>query len=223
MPDNKSRDIRARANLSFLTILMISIPGILEHLFQEGEYNYRWLLEDLCCGQNTEDINFQNTVNTVELFAFGDYVHHLKYRSRYIDLPVQGIRKLTKITLISMFNANEGINLSYDEVIRVNCLELALKQFSDASVNEQLQEMLIEMADEGSMQVQIDEASRTFVVTNLSVARDAYNDKTYTLRVLQEGDINSRSVSVAREKLAQWVAAKLDPSIHELRSTQSRA
>lgn len=195
---------------------MISIEGILEHLFQEGEYNYRRLLEDLCCGHKTKDENFQKTVNTVELFSFGDYVHYLKYGDHCIELPVLGIRKLTKLTLISVFNSNEGRSISFDEVIRANCLEQALKQFGDASAHVHLQEVLIEMVDEGSIQVQIDEASGSFVVSSSGVARDAYNDKTYSLQILQEADIASRSVSVAREKLKQWLVTKLKPSIQEL-------
>lgn len=195
---------------------MISIVEILEHLFQEGQYNYRWLLEDLCCGHKTEDRDFQKTVNTVELFSFGDYVHYLKYGDDCIDLPVQGIRKLTKITLISVFNVNESRDLSFEEVIRANCLEQALRQFGDGSPYDHLQEVLIEMADEGSIQVQIDEANSSFVVSSSAVARDAYNPRTYSLHLLREADIARRSVVTAREKLQQWVTTKLNPSIQEL-------
>lgn len=216
------RTFRAReiVIVSYRSDRMIFIAEILENLFQEGRYNYRRLLEDLTCGTKAENETLGRTVKTVEIFSFGDYNHYLNYRKDCIDLPIQGIRKLIKITLLGIFNVYEGRCFNFQEVIKENCLEQALKQFGDASPYEHLQEMLIEMADDGSIELQIDEANGSFIVSKCGVARDAYNPNTYTLRLLHEEDITLRSVVAARKNLQQWLSEKVEPSIQNLRQSQ---
>lgn len=196
---------------------MISIDGILDLLFKEGIYNYRELLEDLCCGHESDDPYFRKTVNTVEIFAFGDYIHYLKNSEACIALQSQGIRKLVKSTLVSVCNVNEGRQLSFDDVIEINSLEQALRQMGgDTHFHDILQDLLIEMANEGSIEIQIDDATSSFFVNRSYVARDAYNPNKYSLRVLHESDITSRSVPHARKLLLEWLSTKINPAIQEL-------
>lgn len=197
---------------------MISTEETLNLLYEDGVYNYRDLAEKIANSPITSESGFDQTINTVELFSFGNYAHYLKYRHRFVDLPVQGVRKLVKLTLVSICNENEGNRVPFEQLLQA--LEHALEQLGGAENHvDFLETILIEMLDEHLIRSKVDEELETVQFCESFVTRDAYNSKTYSLRVLEEReDIAQRSVAIARAQLQQWVETKIIPAQSELQS-----
>lgn len=199
-------------------MLMISANEALEYLFNDTNYNFREFLQEVSTCSSMGSAQVQLIINTVELFAFGDLSHYVKYQEKFIQLPPEALRKLAKLTIISFCNENEGGTVPFD--VLLEALKPALPDVSSKDCQEILENVLISMIDEKLIAAQIDERSQRVEFVNSNIRRDAYNSSTYVLRVLDEQhDIPKRSVTTARNILQRWLDEQIVPARQQLQET----
>lgn len=206
---------------------MIHKEEALLTLFGDSKYNFVDLLHNVSSCYLTESPDVRQIINTVELFAFGSWLHYIQYEDRFIQLPPEGIRKLAKLTIISICNENEGGSVQISELLSE--LEGALEsqktglktatqggsvhtgvsnehQQTDSNGAQQaLEELLSLMVDERLIEARINERSHTVKFLASHTQRDAYNSTNTELHVLTEKDIPKRSVSQAHAILQRWI------------------
>lgn len=189
---------------------MISSEEALEYLFDESNYNFRHFLQEVSSGNSTENTQVPLIINTVELFAFGNLAHYIKYKQHYVELPQQGVEKLMKLTLVSFCNEYEGTSVPIDELLlALHIEELEVHQ-------ETLEQLIMSMVDTKLISALVDEKQRSVTFQASYVQRDAYNSSTYKLRVLTEEDVNKRSVTRAKAILQRWVDEYIAPTREQL-------
>lgn len=189
---------------------MDSVENTVGALLEEGNYHYRELAEQSSRSPLFADPQHASLLNTVELFAFGNYAHYLKYKDQYVELPPSGVRKLAQLTLLAICNENEGNKVSFDTILKDHALTHALS--IDA-----MEQLVIGLVDEHVISAQIDEETYEVEFLESFDTRDAYNSSTYQLRVLSEEDVANRSVTRARAQLQSWVDHQIGPAQAELK------
>lgn len=194
---------------------MISPQEALDHLFSDANFHFRDFLEEISLCDAKESPQVLLIVNTIELFAFGNVTHYYKYRDSYVELPREGLRKLVLLTLISVCNDNEGLNVPIQTLMSL--LEPALGRISEITAEQALERILIHMNDQRLIQARIDQRNGCVEFMGSTIQRDAFNRDTYKLRVLDEQeDISNRSVTRARSILERWVNDYVAPASREL-------
>lgn len=170
-------------------------------------------------------------VNTIELFAYGDYSHYVKYKSQYTLLNEKQLVKLIKLTLISLANDFEGHSVEIQRILLENQLETAIKQYVSmrrASVHDgllqgnetmanALERIIIDMKYHGMIDMKIDQAGQKVNIIKALLLRDSYDDES-KLRVLTEDDVANRLTKRAMEGLQQWLDTKIVPLREESKS-----
>ncbi|KAF3989977.1 hypothetical protein FT663_02044 [Candidozyma haemuli var. vulneris] len=213
-------DLNDSSKLNQLLIIrlldfLVGSEEIVNLLSESGKYSYREPLESVANWPSSNDEQLSKGINTIELFAFGDFASYLRQKNSFLDLSYHLAKKLAKLTLISVCNENEGREVSFDALLREYSLEQALE-----GKPENLEQLIIEMIDEDLIVAKIDEQQRTVkFIESLSV-RDAYNANRYTLRVLSHGEVHKRSVTEAREFLKYWLDHKVVPAQAELKDVE---
>lgn len=170
-------------------------------------------------------------VNTIELFAYGDYAHYAKYKSQYTQLNEKQLVKLIKLTLISLANDFEGYSVDIIRILLENQLESAIKQYlslrsgsvqdgllqGDETISDALEQIIIDMKYHGTVDMKIDQAGQKVNIIKALVLRDSYVDET-KLRVLTDDDVGNRLTKRAMEGLQQWLDTKIVPLREESKS-----
>ncbi|KAJ8144252.1 hypothetical protein OY671_002648 [Metschnikowia pulcherrima] len=185
---------------------MISESEIISRIEESGSYHFRDLLT-LYTGQSASTEQDDKILNTIELFAFGGYSSYARTPEHYINLSEKGKLKLAELSIISVISANVGNAISMGDLLH------AVSPFvKDASA---LETILITMIDSGAVSVKIDERENLLRVMGVTVLRDAYNEQTYQLRVLEETDLMVMSVGKARQVLQKWLTNSIIPARKE--------
>lgn len=189
----------------------MSVEEIVAALGKEGKYSYRGVLE-AASSWPSSNADLQTAINTLELFAYGNYSSYLRHQGQFLELLSQLQKKLIRLTLISACNENEGCEVPFDVLLQDYSLEQALE-----GKEENLEQLVMEMIDEDLIIAKIDESRRSLKIAESLFVRDAFNDRKYTLRVLDHGEVQKRSVSEAKAFLQHWIDTKLAPARAELR------
>lgn len=164
-------------------------------IFNYDPYSSETLIED------------EFLLNTIELFSLGDIKHYMRYKEKFIELDELCIDKLLKLTLLSILGQNIGNRLSLNDVLEDLVL---IKQ------QESLEDLLISMVVSNLISVKIDQNTKSLLVEDVFVLRDAYNEDRCKLRVLTEADVQPRSVKWARLILEAWRTQKIKPNQEQL-------
>lgn len=149
----------------------------------------------------------EKLINTIELFAFGDIQTYIKFKDSFIQVKGRSLEKLVTLSLLSILCENVGNELSMSEILE----KLVFLETAEA-----LENLLIYMVDSDYIDVTIDQQKATVSVNEVFVLRDAYNDQSYTLRVLGENDVRCKSVTWAREVLRKWTKEIVVPNKEQL-------
>lgn len=198
-----------------LTVSQEALVGVLK---DADTYNYAKELQSLHGGQVPKEY-----LNTLELFAYGDYAHYVKYRCRYIDLDKELLLKLVKLTLISVVNSFENTSISIERLLTAHEFQLngALESFNGGS-RETLEEVIIDMVHEKAIDVKIDAKLDLLKIRRAHVLRDAYVGTKTPLLVLKEEDIGTRSLLGGIAYISDWLSSSIGPARAELPQARNR-
>lgn len=168
-------------------------------------------------------------VNTVELFAYGNYGLYEKYRSQYHQLTKKQLLKLIKLSIISLANDFEGYSVNIDQVLHDQKLESGILQYLSMTsgafddeilqVNETsvdgLERIIIDMKYHGLVDVKIDQLGQKLNIVKAIVLRDSYDDES-KLRVLTGEDVANRLTGRAIASLQEWLEGTIVPLKEEI-------
>lgn len=208
-------------NFSLLIHHFYSMFDILQLLRDPSHYNYLVYLQKVPLSLELSE-NDQKLINTLELFAYGDYKHYEKYRPHYVELDRTLLEKLVKLTVVSLAMDHENLSISRSVLVaelggalRVLARMSASGTPEEAEGTEEielaLEEVLIAMVDDNIVNVKVDDVKETLEFGNVVTFRDSYSSQYGKLRVLTEDDICSRSLEGAVVKLERWMETKLKP------------
>lgn len=185
-------------------------------------YNYARDLQLLLAGAEPNAY-----LNTLELFAYGDYAHYVKYRAQYIALDEDLVLKLVKLTLLSAVNTSENTALSIERLLTGEEFRLgeALELIGAATekLRDSLEEIIIDMVHDKLVDVKIDVKRDFLKVRRAYVLRDAYDNKKTSLLVLKEEDIASRSLQRSIAYISDWLKYSIIPARVDLKEESEHA
>lgn len=139
--------------------------------------------------------------NTIELFAFGEYPHYVKYQPNYIELDNNSLLKLVKLTILSIASKHEGSSVLQDEFR--NAIGPALSTFERINEREVLlDELFIGMVDQKLLDAKLEDLSSTVWIEKVHTLRDAYAGE--PLRVLSHDDVADKDLGAAVKNLQNW-------------------
>lgn len=195
------------------------IIQFISHILRDKEiYNYVIHLRRLDIkDDNDEAIKL---VNTLELFAFGDYLNYLSYQSQYITLDYLLLIKLIRLTILSAVR-QEGLPIKVDKLLTDYKLGMAIEHYieitGDITSKELiLEKMCIDMVDDSIIEIKFDDVERAITIGKTNAIRDCFDSNTTVLRVLKEQDISDKSLSSALITLQGWYEENLDPTKKDL-------
>lgn len=162
--------------------------------------------------------------NTVELFAFGNYPHYVKYQPHFIDLDKTLLLKLIKLTILAMCSENEGKVILVEDMEREYGLESAIHHYTQVANSSTevgqyqfsndchlLESILFSMIDDSLINIKIDDTCKLIRVVKSFKLRDSYNRNDVKLLVLKEEDI-PRNAGTSYAKLEKWLNENVKPA-----------
>lgn len=193
----------------------IEIVSILK---DETRYNYYEIIRDIQrCPYDGSIL-----VNTLELFAFGNYPHYIKYQAQFIELDSELLLKLIKLTILAMCSENEGSTILTIEMERQYGIESAIRHYyeviettgGDSPACHLLESILFSMIDDCLISIKLDDKDQKIRVIKSHKLRDCYNKNDITLKVLCEEDI-PRNAGTSYAKLEKWLHENIQPTRKE--------
>ncbi|KAK6456272.1 uncharacterized protein RJT20DRAFT_128116 [Scheffersomyces xylosifermentans] len=191
-------------------VSVLKDPSVLNYLKHLIQYNQQ-------TKHNEQTPENQLYTNTMELFAFGNYSHYIKYKPQFVELQTEPelLLKLVRLTIISIVNEHEKLLVDVDAILedKEYGLGQALIELDtdNKGVELVLEDVLISMVDDNIADVKIDDENRKLVINRGNVLRDSYTPALYRLKVLKEEDIPRRNLARAGEILRNWHDTKLAP------------
>ncbi|CAK7901401.1 hypothetical protein CAAN1_06S03972 [[Candida] anglica] len=188
---------------------------VIGQLQNETQYNYYQLLKQVGNSKIEQSLPSVDIrlLNTIELFAFGNYSHYLKYKSKFLELEKELLLKLIKLTILSMTADHEGKTISLDEMESKYQLQTAIEHYgslTSAMECHLLESIFFSMVDDCLIDVKLDDwGSRVNVMKTIHL-RDCYNSEDIQLVVLTEEDI-PRNAGTSYAKLEKWLEMNIMP------------
>lgn len=203
---------------------MSSKEIITKALKDENTYNYAKYLREYAAPE--EDIKINDIMNTLELFAYGDYQHFLQYEQYYISLDKKLLLKLIQLTILTIAG-NEGQTLKIDQILKDYKLDRAIEHYGEIiqeDISKELffENIIIDMVDESLIEIKFDEIDESIIISRAYVIRDAYDPSYVSLRVLTESDIASKNLANALENLQKWFDKQIKPTKVDLDNQLTR-
>jgi hypothetical protein len=160
--------------------------------------------------------------NTAELFAFGNYLHYLKYRPHFLELDAPLLLKLIKLTILAMCGENEGRTVLIDEMEQEYRLQSAIQHYTDVAGAPTechlFESILFSMVDDAWIDVKIDDVHLQVRIIKCIRLRDAFCSIDVKLHVLTEEDI-ARNAGTSYAKLDNWLRNNVAPTRQAMRDT----
>lgn len=187
----------------------------INHILRNKEvYNYVIHLKKLDIKDNDEEAN--KLMNTLELFAFGDYLHFLSYQNYYIVLDSVLLIKLIRLTILSAA-MQEGLSIKIDKLLTEYKLGPAIEHYIEIAgekVSKDLifEKICIDMVDDSIIEIKFNDVENTVVIGKTNVIRDSFDNNTTALRILKEKDIAGKNLANALINLQEWFEKSLDPT-----------
>ena len=191
----------------------------INHILRNKEvFNYVIYLKKLGIEETDEETN--KLINTLELFAFGDYLHFLSYRDYFIVLDSLLLIKLIRLTILSAA-MQEGLSIKIDKLLAKYKLGPAIEHYIDitgekASKDLIFEKICIDMVDDSIIDIKFNDVENTIVLGKTNVIRDSFDNNTTSLRVLKEKDISGKNLANAFINLQEWFKQSLDPTKTDL-------
>lgn len=188
----------------------------INHILRNKEvYNYVIHLKKLDIKDN-DDEEANKLINTLELFAFGDYLHFLSYQNYYIVLDSVLLIKLIRLTILSA-TMQEGLSIKIDKLLTEYKLGPAIEHYIEiagekVSKDLILEKICIDMVDDSIIEIKFNDVENTVVIGKTNVIRDSFDNNTTALRILKEKDISGKNLANALINLQEWFEKSLDPT-----------
>lgn len=185
------------------------------HILRNKEvYNYVIHLKKLDIKESDEKAN--KLINTLELFAFGDYLHFLSYQNYYIVLDSVLLIKLIRLTILSAA-MQEGLSIKIDKLLTEYKLGPAIEHYIEITgenVSKDLifEKICIDMVDDSIIEIKFNDIENAVVIGKTNVIRDSFDNNTTALRILKEEEISSKNLANALINLQEWFEKSLDPT-----------
>lgn len=187
----------------------------MNHILRNKEvYNYAIHLKKLDIKESDEKAN--KLINTLELFAFGDYLHFLSYQNYYIVLDSVLLIKLIRLTILSAA-MQEGLSIKIDKLLTEYKLGPAIEHYiaiTGENVSKDLifEKICIDMVDDSIIDIKFNDIENTVVIGKTNVIRDSFDNNTTALRILKEKEISGKNLANALINLQEWFEKSLDPT-----------
>lgn len=187
----------------------------MNHILRNKEvYNYAIHLKKLDIKENDEKAN--KLINTLELFAFGDYLHFLSYQNYYIVLDSVLLIKLIRLTILSAA-MQEGLSIKIDKLLTEYKLGPAIEHYiaiTGENVSKDLifEKICIDMVDDSIIEIKFNDIENAVVIGKTNVIRDSFDNNTSALRILKEKEIPGKNLANALINLQEWFEKSLDPT-----------
>lgn len=187
----------------------------INHILRDKEvYNYVIHLKKLDNKDFDEEAN--KLMNTLELFAFGDYLHFLSYQEYYIVLDSVLLIKLIRLTILSAA-MQEGLSIKIDKLLTEYKLGPAIEHYIEITgekVSKDLifEKICIDMVDDSIIEIKFNDVENIVVIGKTNVIRDSFDSNTTVLRIIKEEDISSKNLANALINLQEWFERSLNPT-----------
>lgn len=187
----------------------------MNHILRNKEvYNYAIHLKKLDIKESDEKAN--KLINTLELFAFGDYLHFLSYQNYYIVLDSVLLIKLIRLTILSAA-MQEGLSIKIDKLLTEYKLGPAIEHYiaiTGENVSKDLifEKICIDMVDDSIIEIKFNDIENAVVIGKTNVIRDSFDNNTSALRILKEKEIPGKNLANALINLQEWFEKSLDPT-----------
>lgn len=183
-------------------------------LWNKEVYNYVIHLKRLDIKEGDENAN--KLINTLELFAFGDYLHFLSYQNYYIVLDSVLLIKLIRLTILSAA-MQEGLSIKIDKLLTEYKLGPAIEHYiaiTGENVSKDLifEKICIDMVDDSIIEIKFNDIENAVVIGKTNVIRDSFDNNTTALRILKEKEISGKNLANALINLQEWFEKSLDPT-----------
>lgn len=183
-------------------------------LWNKEVYNYVIHLKRLDIKEGDENAN--KLINTLELFAFGDYLHFLSYQNYYIVLDSVLLIKLIRLTILSAA-MQEGLSIKIDKLLTEYKLGQAIEHYikiTGENISKDLifEKICIDMVDDSIIDIKFNDIENTVVIGKTNVIRDSFDNNTTALRILKEKEISGKNLANALINLQEWFEKSLDPT-----------
>lgn len=202
----------------------------IDHILRDKEtYNYVIYLQKFKKYEKHEEVD--RFINTVELFAFGDYLHFLAYKESYIKLDDVLLIKLIRLTILSAAS-QEGKTMKVNELLANYKLKNAIEHYIEVTDDRRpfeivFEKICIDMVDESIIEIKFDDIERTILTGKINVIRDCFDSKITSLRILKEEDVINKNLSNALNHLQEWfqnnikeTKTDLDEQIRTVKTTE---
>lgn len=191
----------------------------INHILRDKEiYNYVIHLKKVNIRDGDDEAI--KLLNTLELFAFGDYLNFLCYHNHYITLDYLLLIKLIRLTILSAAT-QEGLTIKIDRLLAGYKLGAAIEHYieitgDNVSKELMLEKICIDMVDDSIIEIKFDDVEKTILIGKTNTIRDCFDANTTVLRVLKEQDISGKNLSNALKSLQGWYEENLDPTKKDL-------
>ena len=180
----------------------------MNHILRNKEvYNYAIHLKKLDIKESDEKAN--KLINTLELFAFGDYLHFLSYQNYYIVLDSVLLIKLIRLTILSAA-MQEGLSIKIDKLLTEYKLGPAIEHY--IAIRLIFEKICIDMVDDSIIEIKFNDIENAVVIGKTNVIRDSFDNNTSALRILKEKEIPGKNLANALINLQEWFEKSLDPT-----------
>lgn len=163
------------------------MESLAESLAEPQRYSY---FEELINNQENPEATI------LELFAFGNINHYYKYQQQYPQLDEALLNKLIQLTIWERLSENEGSSIAMAAILD-DGMTKAVENSQD------IESHIINMVDNGIVNVRIDDETQTIQVLDILQVRDVYDEGFYDLKVLKNEDITP--ILKYRQDLSQWL------------------
>ncbi|CCE80084.1 Piso0_003182 [Millerozyma farinosa CBS 7064] len=196
------------------------ITGVLK---DPNRYNYLSLILEIQkeLNDSSENDKLSYALNTLELFAFGDFKLFLKYEPQVLKLDSELLLKLINATIITIISNSEGQIIDIQEMMEEWKLNEALSRYAEAiqeamPLNILLDNVIINLIENQLVDLSIDMVRGKLVVRRTRVIRDSFNPNWYTPRLLSPEDLQDCNIVNSLTYLKEWLNKNVDKTHSEL-------
>ena len=185
-------------------------------LVDENIYTYKSLVTRLC-EENRKSDGSDKIYNTVELFAFGTYEDYKANKEWFEELNAALLKKLIKLTILSIIAEREGQIIRIREFVRMLGLGEGLDHYSSLNAwktdNEiALDKFILEMIDENLILAEIDDEENQIIIYKTILLRESPKTEYPPFKYLKNSTVSKYTLEHATQQLLNWQENNLKPT-----------
>lgn len=188
----------------------------LEALRNEDIYTYKPLVTRLC-SENRNSDGSDKIYNTVELFAFGTYEDYITNKEWFVDLDETLLKKLIKLTILSIIGQREGQAIKIREFVSILGLGEGLDHYDSVKGWETgnkitLDKFILDMIDDNLILAEIDDEENQIVIYKAILLRESATSENPPFKYLKNSTASYYCLGDATQQLLNWLENNLKPT-----------